>query len=161
MRSWPHGLSPLEFVRRECDDPAAPLFGVPDATLLAEFPAPDQARRVLEAIGSGERTHATIAASAGSRSGALPSGTLSPLLHRLSVEKQVLSIDQPLSIKPGKQALCRVADSNLRLYLATLRSVQDLVRRGRVAAAYELFARRWTSWRGKAVEPPSCEMRSN
>ncbi|WP_433758017.1 ATP-binding protein [Nocardia sp. CA-135398] len=153
LRSWPHGLSPLEFVRRECDDPAAPLFGVPEATLLAEFPAPDQARRVLEAIGSGERTHATIAASAGSRSGALPSGTLSPLLHRLSVEKQVLSVDQPLSIKPGKPALYRVADSNLRLYLATLRSVQDLVRRGRVAAAYELFARRWPFWRGKAVEP--------
>jgi uncharacterized protein len=153
LRSWPHGLSPLRFVRRECDDPAAPLFGVPESTLLAEFPAPDQARRVLEAIGSGERTHATIAATAGSRSGALPSGTLSPLLHRLSAEKQVLSVDQPLSVKPGKPAIYRVADSNLRLYLATLRSVQDLVRRGRGDAAYELFARRWTSWRGKAVEP--------
>ncbi|MEU7140979.1 ATP-binding protein [Nocardia sp. NPDC046473] len=153
LRSWPHGLPPLQFVRRECDDPAAPLFGVPESTLLAEFPAPDQARRVLEAIGNGERTHATIAATAGSRSGALPSGTLSPLLQRLSAEKQVLSVDQPLSVKPGKPALYRVADSNLRLYLATLRSVQDLVRRGRGDAAYKLFDRRWTSWRGKAVEP--------
>lgn len=153
LRSWPHGLPPLEFVRRECSDPAAPLFGVPEASLLAEFPFPDQARRVLEAIGSGERTHATIAAAAGSRSGALPSGTLSPLLQRLSAEKQVLSVDQPLSTKPGKPALYRVADSNLRLYLAALRSAQDLVRRGRGDAAYALFARRWTSWRGKAVEP--------
>ncbi|WP_405484284.1 ATP-binding protein [Nocardia sp. NBC_00511] len=153
LRSWPHGLPPLDFVQRECRDPAAPLFGVPESTLLAEFPAPDQARRVLEAIGSGERTHATIAATAGSRSGALPSGTLSPILQRLSTDKQVLSVDQPLSVKPGKPALYRVADSNLRLYLATLRSAQDLVRRGRSAAAYELFTRRWTSWRGKAVEP--------
>ncbi|MET7767459.1 ATP-binding protein [Nocardia sp. NPDC005366] len=153
LRSWPHGLPPLQFVRRECADPAAPLFGVPESTLLAEFPAPDQARRVLEAIGSGERTHATIAATAGSRSGALPSGTLSPLLHRLSADKHILSVDQPLSDKPGKPALYRVADSNLRLYLAALRSVQDLVRRGRPEAAYELFARRWTTWRGKAVEP--------
>lgn len=153
LRSWPHGLPPLEFVRRECDDPAAPLFGVPESTLLAEFPAPDQARRVLEAIGNGERTFATIAATAGSRSGALPSGTLSPLLQRLSTEKQVLSVDRPLSAQPGKPALYRVADSNLRLYLATLRSVQNLVRRGRGDAAYKLFARRWTSWRGKAVEP--------
>ncbi|MEV6072014.1 DUF234 domain-containing protein [Nocardia sp. NPDC052001] len=126
---------------------------MPESTLLAEFPAADHARRVLEAIGNGKRTHATIAATAGSRSGALPSGTLSPLLHRLSTEKQVLSVDQPLSVKPGKPALYRVADSNLRLYLATLRSVQDLVRRGRGEAGYELFARRWTSWRGKAVEP--------
>ncbi|MEU8894569.1 DUF234 domain-containing protein [Nocardia sp. NPDC048505] len=153
LRSWPRGLPPLEFVRRECGDPAAPLFGVPESALLAEFPAPDQARRVLEAIGSGERTHATIAAAAGSRSGALPSGTLSPLLHRLSADKQVLEVEQPLSVKPGKPALYRVADSNLRLYLATLRSVQNLVRRGRSEAAYELFVRRWTSWRGKAVEP--------
>ncbi|MBF6240771.1 hypothetical protein IU474_27365 [Nocardia otitidiscaviarum] len=28
-----------------------------------------------------------------------------------------------------------------------------MVRRGRSKAGYELFARRWTSWRGKAVEP--------
>ncbi|MFR9751489.1 ATP-binding protein [Nocardia sp. 004] len=153
LRNWPPGLSPLEFVRRECGDPAAPLFGVPESTLLAEFPAPDQARRVLEAIGGGERTHATIAATAGSRSGALPSGSLSPLLHRLSAEKRVLSVAQPLSVKPGKPALHRVADSNLRLYLAVLRSVHDLVRRGRGDAAYELFARRWSSWRGKAVAP--------
>lgn len=104
LRSWPPGLPPLEFVRRECSDPAAPLFGVPESTLLAEFPVPDQARRVLEAIGSGERTHATIAATAGSRSGALPSGTLSPLLHRLSTDKHVVAVDQPLSIKPGKPA---------------------------------------------------------
>ncbi|MBH0777295.1 ATP-binding protein [Nocardia bovistercoris] len=153
LRSWPHGLPPLQFVRRECADPAAPLFGLPESTLLAEFPAPDQARRVLEAIGSGERTHATIAATAGSRSGTLPSGTLSPLLHRLSADKHVLSVDHPLSIKSGKPALYRVADSNLRLYLAALRSMQDLVRRGRVDAAYDLFVKRWTSWRGKAVEP--------
>ena len=153
LRSWPHGLPPLEFVRRECDDPAAPLFGVPESTLLAEFPALDQSRRVFEAIGGGERTHAAIASTAGSRSGALPSGTLSPLLQRLSTDKHILAVDSPLSDKPGKPALYRVADSNLRLYLAALRSVQDLVRRGRTDAAYALFTRRWTAWRGKAVEP--------
>ncbi|MQY24238.1 ATP-binding protein [Nocardia macrotermitis] len=153
LRSWEHGLAPLEFMRSECGDPSAPVFGVPESTLLAEFPAPDQSRRVFEAIGGGERTHAAIASTAGSRSGALPSGTLSPLLQRLSVDKPILSTDTPLSTKPGKPALYRVADSNLRLYLAALRSVQDLVRRGRSQAAYDLFARRWTAWRGKAVEP--------
>ncbi|MFD4458246.1 ATP-binding protein [Nocardia sp. NPDC058480] len=153
LRSWPQGMAPLDFVRRECDDPAAPLFSVPESTLLAEFPAPDHSRRVLEAVGSGERTNATIAAAAGSRSGALPSGTLSPLLHRQTTEKRVLAMDVPLSIKSGKPALYRVADSNLRLYLAALRSVQELTRRGRPDTAYALFTRRWTTWRGKAVEP--------
>lgn len=153
LRSWPYGTPPLDFVEAECADPAAPLFGIPEATLLAEFPLPDQARRVLEAVGGGDRTHAAIAAAAGGKGGAVPSGSLSPLLHRLVEEKRVLAIDQPLSIRPGKPALYRVADSNLRLYMSVLRSVQELVRRGRGEAAYQLFSRRWTSWRGRAVEP--------
>ncbi len=153
LRSWPRRMAPLEFIRQECADPAAPVFGIPEATLLAEFPSPDQSRRVIEAVGSGERTHAAIAATAGGRAGAVPSGSLSPLLHRLAEEKRVIAVDQPLSTRAGKPALYRVADSNLRLYLAALRSVHDLVRRGRPKQAYELFTRRWTSWRGKAVEP--------
>jgi len=153
LRSWPHATPALPFMRTECSDPAAPLFSVPESTLLGEFPSPDQARRVLEAVGSGERTHANIAATAGSRQGAIPSGSLSPLLRRLVEEKHVLAVDEPLSTSPGKPALYRVADSNLRLYLAMLRSAQELARRGRQEAAFDLVRRRWSSWRGRAVEP--------
>lgn len=153
LRAWPHGMPALEFIRTECADPASPLFGVPEATLMAEFPVPDVARRVLEAVGGGDRTHANIAADAGSRSGALPSGTLSPLLGRLVEQKQVLALDQPLSTHAGKPGLYRVADSNLRLYLAALRSAAEQVRRGRPEAAYALVERRWSTWRGRAVEP--------
>ncbi|MHC3459602.1 hypothetical protein [Streptomyces flavovirens] len=153
LRAWPHSTPALDFVERECGDPASPLFGVPESALLAEFPAPDHARRVLEAVGSGDRTHANIAATAGSRDGALPSGTLSPLLRRLTGEKRVLAMDSPLSTGTGKPGLYRVADSNLRLYLAALRSAQDLSRRGRPEAAFRLVRRRWAAWRGRAVEP--------
>ncbi|MEV7415150.1 ATP-binding protein [Streptomyces sp. NPDC089919] len=153
LRAWPHGTPALEFVEAECADPASPLFSVPETTLLAEFPAPDQARRVLEAVGSGERTHANIAAAAGSVSGALPSGVLSPLLRRLTEEKRVLAQDAPLSVQPGKPVLHRVADSNLRFYLAALRTAQEQTRRGRPAAAFRVVQRRWTAWRGRAVEP--------
>ncbi|MFE7275553.1 ATP-binding protein [Streptomyces sp. NPDC057623] len=153
LRAWPHGTPALDFVKAECADPASPLFGVPEATLMAEFPAPDQARRVLEAVGSGDRTHANIAATAGSQSGALPSGVLSPLLRRLTDEKRVLASDQPLSTKPGKPALHRISDTSLRLYLAATRSAQELSRRGRSDAAYRVVERRWTAWRGRAVEP--------
>ena len=120
---------------------------------MAEFPVPDVARRVLEAIGGDTRTHANIAAAAGSRSGALPSGTLSPLLNRLVEQKQVLAQDQPLSTQAGKPGLYRVADSNLRFYLAALRSAAVQVRRGRPDAAFALVERRWPAWRGRAVEP--------
>lgn len=153
LRAWPHATPALAFLEQECADPASPLFGVPAASLLAEFPQPDQSRRVLEAIGAGERTHANIAAAAGSRDGALPSGTLSPLLHKLTEEKHILAVEHPLSTRPGRPALYRVADSNLRLYLAALRQAEEQARRGRPDTAFHLIERRWTAWRGKAVEP--------
>jgi uncharacterized protein len=153
LRAWPDGVPALEFARQECADPASPLFGVPEAALLAEFPAPDTTRRVIEAVGGGNRTHANIAAEAGSRAGAVPSGTLSPLLHRLVEDKHVLAIDEPLSVRPTKPALYRVADPSLRFYLAVGRAAHELSRRGRAAAAGTLISRRWVSWRGRAVEP--------
>ncbi|MFI1519024.1 ATP-binding protein [Kitasatospora cineracea] len=153
LRAWPHATPALSFLEQECADPASPVFSVPESSLLAEFPAPDQARRVLEAVGGGDRTHANIAATAGSREGALASGSLSPLLRRLVEEKHVLAVDEPLSTRPGKPALYRIADSNLRLYLAVLRSAQEQVRRGRPETAFRVVQRRWTAWRGRAVEP--------
>lgn len=153
LRTWPRGLAPLDFLRRECADPAAPLFSVPESALLAEFPAPDQTRRVLEAVGGGDRTHANIAATAGGRAGPVPSGSLSPILRRLTADKRVLAMDEPLSTRPGKPALYRVADSNLRLYLAVLRAAHELSRRGRPDGAFRLVQRRWSTWRGRAIEP--------
>lgn len=153
LRAWPEGATALAFAGQECEDPASPLFGVPEAALLAEFPGPDMTRRVIEAIGGGDRTYANIAAEAGSRAGVIPSGTLSPLLHRLVADKHVLAAEEPLSVRSGKPALYRVADSNLRFYLAIGRAAQEWSRRGRPAAAQELLERRWASWRGRAVEP--------
>jgi uncharacterized protein len=153
LRAWPDGVPALEFAERECADPASPLFGVPEAALLAEFPAPDVTRRVIEAVGGGDRTHANIAAEAGSRSGAIPSGTLTPVLRRLVEDKHVLAIDEPLSVRATKPALYRVADTSLRFYLAIGRAAHELSRRGRATAAETLINRRWGSWRGRAVEP--------
>jgi hypothetical protein len=153
LRAWPEGVPALPFAEAECEDPASPLFGVPEAALLAEFPAPDMTRRVIEAIGGGDRTYANIAAEAGSRAGVIPSGTLSPVLHRLAAEKHVLAADEPVSVRAGKPMLYRVADSNLRFYLGIGRAAQDWSRRGRPEPARALLRRRWGSWRGRAVEP--------
>jgi uncharacterized protein len=153
LRAWPDRVPALEFAEQECADPASPVFGVPEAALLAEFPAPNGARRVIEAVGGGNRTFANIAAVAGSRAGAIPSGTLSPLLHQLTADKHVLAVDEPLSVKAGKPALYRVADTSLRFYLAIGRPAHELTRRGRTSSAANLIRRRWASWRGRAVEP--------
>jgi hypothetical protein len=153
LRAWPAGVPALEFAEAECEDPASPLFGVPEAALMAEFPAPDATRRVIEAIGGGSRTHAAVASAAGTRTGAFPSATLSPLLNRLIAEKRVLAIDEPLSTRGGKPALYRVADSSLRFYLEIGRAVQERAHRGRPASAVALVRRRWTSWRVRTVGP--------
>jgi uncharacterized protein len=49
--------------------------------------------------------------------------------------------------------LSRIAVCNLRLYLGMGRSAQEQARRGRPDAAVTLVRRRWTSWRGRGVEP--------
>jgi uncharacterized protein len=108
---------------------------------------------MTEAVGGGEQTHANIAAEAGSSSGAVPSGTLTPILRRLAEDKHVLGIDEPLAVKATKPALYRVADSSLRFYLSIGRTADELSRRGRPKAAEALIDRRWASWRGRAVEP--------
>jgi hypothetical protein len=153
LPSWPSGMSALDFLRQECADPASAVFSIPEVTLQAGFPGPDQARQVLEVIAGDTRTQANIASTAGARRGALPSGTLSPLLRRLADDKRILAVDQPLSPQAGRPAVYRVADSNLRLYLAALRQAKALAARGRTDAAYTLVEKRWSSWRGRAVEP--------
>ncbi|THV42414.1 ATP-binding protein [Glycomyces buryatensis] len=153
LRVWPSGMTALDFLRQECDDPASPLFGVPQQTLAAEFPAPDQTRRVLEGIGSGNRTRQNIAVASGSVEGGLPSGALSPILRRLATEKKAVVEAVPLSVRPGKPAVYRIADPNLQLYLAALRGAFELVERGHADQAFRLVQRRWDAWRGRAVEP--------
>ena len=59
LRSWPSGADPMSFLEQECADPAAPVFSVPESALLAEFPAPDQARRFLESLGAATGATAT------------------------------------------------------------------------------------------------------
>jgi AAA+ ATPase superfamily predicted ATPase len=150
---WPNGTPADEYLSDECADAASPLFSVPEQSLAAEFPNPDTARRVLEAVSGGDRTFANIASTAGGRGGPVSSGTLSPLLRQLIDDKQVLAADEPVSATNGKPALYRVADSNLRLYLGILRDVHQQTLRGRPAAGQVLLQRRWSSWRGRAVEP--------
>ncbi|MEU4419624.1 DUF234 domain-containing protein [Actinoplanes sp. NPDC024001] len=93
-----------------------------------------------------------VAGTAGGRGGPAGSGTLSPC-YGSSPKASMSSADHPLSTSGGKPTLYRVADTSLRLHLAILRDVQTLTQRGRSDAGYALFKNRWTSWRGRAVEP--------
>jgi uncharacterized protein len=152
VQSWRPGASRTEFLRAAAADPLSPLLAAGELSLLGEFPETSHARAVLEAVGSGERTFSTIAAQAGG-SGALPSGTLSPLLNTLQA-KRVVAADLPLSVKAdSKNKRYRIADPYLRFWLAFLHRGIPLIERGRGDLALERIERSWTTWRGRAVEP--------
>ncbi|MGW6454952.1 ATP-binding protein [Streptomyces sp. NPDC055078] len=152
VQSWERGMSCTDFLRASVANPLSPLLVAGELSLLGEFPEASHARAVLEAVGSGERTFSAIAAQAGGV-GALPSGTLSPLLTALQT-KRVVAADLPLSVKPdSKNKRYRIADPYLRFWLAFLRRAIPLIERGRGDVALERIERSWTSWRGRAVEP--------
>ncbi|MGW0838234.1 ATP-binding protein [Streptomyces prunicolor] len=152
VQSWRPGMSRLDFLREAAGNPLSPLLAAGELSLLGEFPEASHSRAVLEAVGSGERTFSAIAAQAGG-AGALPSGTLSPLLNTL-LTKRVLAADLPLSTKADtKNKRYRIADPYLRFWLAFLQRGIPLIERGRGDLALERIERSWTSWRGRAIEP--------
>nr|WP_211116610.1 DUF234 domain-containing protein [Glycomyces buryatensis] len=153
-RAWPDGMTPADFIRHSCENAYSPLFTLGETMLASEFPAPDQHRRVLTAIGSGERTFANIARAAGSGPGApVQSGSLGPILRTLE-QKQVVAADQPLSVVAGNGGkLYRVSDTYLRLHLSVLANANEDIKRGRPELAVAKIQRQWTSWRGRAIEP--------
>lgn len=152
VQSWRRGMGRGDFLREAVANPLSPLLVAGELSLLGEFPEASHSRAVLEAVGSGERTFSTIAARAGG-AGALPSGTLSPLLNTLQA-KRVLAADLPLSTRPDtKNKRYRIADPYLRFWLAFLQRGIPLIERGRGDLALERIERSWTTWRGRAVEP--------
>jgi uncharacterized protein len=152
VQSWRPGMGRGDFLRASVANPLSPLLVAGELSLLGEFPEASHSRAVLEAVGNGERTFSAIAAQAGG-AGALPSGTLSPLLASLQA-KRVLAADLPLSAKPdSKNKRYRIADPYLRFWLAFLARAIPLIERGRGDLALERIERSWTTWRGRAVEP--------
>lgn len=150
--TWRREETVMDYLRRELRNPLSALLVAGELSLLGEFPQPSRSRAVLEAIGSGERSFAAIAAAVGG-SETLPSGTLAPILSKL-LEKRVIAVDSPLSTKPDtKNRRYRVADHYLRFWLAFLLRGLPLVERGRGDVLVDRVGRSWTAWRGRAVEP--------
>ncbi|WP_433891078.1 ATP-binding protein [Streptomyces sp. CA-111067] len=152
VQSWRPGMSRGQFLRASTANPLSPLLAAGELSLLGEFPEASHSRAVLEAVGSGETTFGAIAARAGG-AGALPSGTLSPILTALQA-KRILAADLPLAAKPdSKNKRYRIADPYLRFWLALLNRAIPLIERGRGDVALKRIERSWPSWRGRAVGP--------
>ncbi|WP_431042642.1 ATP-binding protein [Streptomyces sp. P1-3] len=145
---WSPGAGMWEFLQAALSDPVSALLVSAERSLAAEFPQQAQARTVLAAIGSGERTFTNIARAAGGIGA-------SPLQRSLGIltEKRVVAAELPLSTRPSKDRRYRVADPYLRFWLRFLGPAMEEIERGRGDLTLRRIRETWTSWRGRAVEP--------
>lgn len=148
LDEWAPGTSVMDYLAEAVTDPTSALLVSGERTLAAEFPAESQARLVLSAIGSGERTFSMIAR-AGDH---MPQATLTRALHLLT-GKRIIDAGTPLSTKPSRETRYAVADPHLRFWLAFLGPSMPDIERGRGDLALRRIQASWTTWRGTAIEP--------
>lgn len=148
LEEWPRGASVRDYLADAVPDPTSALWVTGERTLAAEFPPHAQARAVLGAIGSGERTYALIGRDAGN----LPQASLTRALEVLA-DKRMIETALPLSVRPSKERRYAIADAHLRFWLAFLGPNFPLVERGRGDLVLARIDAGWQAWRGRAVEP--------
>lgn len=145
---WPHGAGLWDFLGEALSDPVSALLVSAERSLAAEFPPQAQARAVLAAVGSGERTFTNIARAADGI-GATPLQRSLALL----MEKRIVAGELPVSLRPSKDRRYRVTDPYLRFWLHLLGPSMDEIERGRGDLTLARIRENWTRWRGRAVEP--------
>jgi hypothetical protein len=145
---WRHGEDTRSFLARELANPVSPLVVSAQLSLAAEFPDQAQARMVLAAIGSGERTFTNIARAAGG----IAHSTLTRAAELL-ISKGGVAGELPVSLSASKERRYRIMDSYLRFWLAFLGPHLAEVDRMRSDLTLARIERSWTDWRDRAVEP--------
>lgn len=145
---WPAGAELGAFLGAAVSNPISSLIVSAERSLAAEFPEAVQARTVLRAIGSGERTFGNIAQAAGGI-GATP---LTRALDTL-LSKRIIAADLPISLRPSRDKRYRIADPYLRFWLRFIEPHLDEIERGRADLTLARIEKSWTSWRGRAIEP--------
>ncbi|MFD8528239.1 ATP-binding protein [Streptosporangium canum] len=145
---WRPGLSVQEYLQEALTDSTSSLVISGERALAAELPPDAQARTVLSAIGSGQRTHASIdRATPG-----IPRASLNRALQFL-VEKRLVVSELPLATRPSRETRYHIADTHLRFWLTFVGPWLPEIERDRGDLVLARFHRSWTSWRGAAVEP--------
>ncbi|KAB8197765.1 AAA family ATPase [Nonomuraea phyllanthi] len=145
---WPKSGSLWAYLEEALEDPLSALVVSGERALAAEFPPEAHARQILSSIGSGQRTHANIAAA----TQGIPRATMNRALQLL-LEKRMIVADRPLSTRPSRESRYRVIDSHMRFWLRFIGSRLTDIERDRGDLVLDRIRRSWTSWRGTAIEP--------
>jgi uncharacterized protein len=116
LEDWPTGTRVMDYLAETLMDPTSALLVSGERSVAAEFPAPQaHPRRVLAAVGAGERTFARIARAAGD----LPQASLARALQIL-VRKRIVDAATPLSMRRTRETRYSVADPHLHFWLPFL-----------------------------------------
>lgn len=148
LDEWPPGMTALDYIADAVTDPLSALLVSGERALAAEFPPDSQARLVLGAIGSGERSYSKIQRAAGG----MAQVSLNRALHLLAA-KRIVRVSTPLSIHPSRETRYSIADPHLRFWLAFPGQHMPEIERGRGDLLTRRVKASWTSWRGAAIEP--------
>lgn len=148
LDEWPDNRTALDYLAEAVADPTSALLVSAERALAAEFPVEAQARRVLGAIGSGERSYSLIGRAAGD----LPQASLSRALHLLT-SKRLVEAAIPLSTQPSRETRYVLTDPYLRFWLTFLGPHLAEIERGRGDLVLDRILKSWTTWRGRAIEP--------
>ncbi len=145
---WPRGAAVGQYLEQALSNPVSALLVSGERSLAAEFPTEVQARDVLRAIGSGERTFTSIARAAGG----INHTSLTRALDRLAA-KGMVSAELPVSLLSSRERRYRITDSYLRFWLRFLEPHMAEIERRRGDITLGRIRSGWGSYRGRAVEP--------
>lgn len=147
--SWPRPAGLREFLEEALHDDETPFVTTALRIMASEFERDLQAKRVIEAIGHGERAHNCIQ----SRSG-VKGNTLTSALEVLIEGKRLVSRKLPYAAPPSRTpAIYTVSDPYIRFWLRFVRPRMAELARGRSDLVIERIMRDWAVYRGRAVEP--------
>ncbi|MGW0801932.1 ATP-binding protein [Nonomuraea sp. NPDC002799] len=148
LDEWPVGATVWDFLNASIPDPTSALTVSGERALAAEFPPEAQARTLLKAIGSGQRTFSSLSQA----SGGIP-GTSVQRGVQILLEKRMVTAEVPLSTRPSRERRYHIADTHLRFWLSFVEASMPEIERGRGDLVMRRIERSWTAWRGSAVEP--------
>ncbi|HET8661615.1 MAG TPA: DUF234 domain-containing protein [Micromonosporaceae bacterium] len=146
--AWRPGDDLWTFLEAELTNPVSAVLVSAERSLAAEFSGPANARDVLSAIGSGERTFTNIARAAGG----ITHASLTRSIEVLAAKRIVVG-ELPIWTRPSKERRYRVADPYLRFWLRFIGPFLHEIERLRGDLTLRRVRDGWTAWRGRAVEP--------
>jgi AAA+ ATPase superfamily predicted ATPase len=148
LDEWPVGATVWEYLDDALLDSTAALIVSGERAMAAEFPPEAQARVLLKAIGSGQRTFSSIVRA----SGGMPPTSVKRALQIL-LDKRMVTTELPVSTKPSKETRYHISDTHLRFWLSFVEPGTAEIDRGRGDLTLRRLKRSWSAWRGTAVEP--------